>query len=159
MNATQRLVTGLIAGAAGTVALDVTTYADMALRGRAPSSAPSDLVKHFAQAWDVGALAGDDDATANRRSGTGALLGYVNGLGTGVLYGAARAVLGRRLPVPVAGLVLGALAMAISDVPLIRLGLTDPKAWGTSGWAADVIPHAIYGLTVAATYEAIVASV
>ena len=31
---------GVVAGAMGTVALNIATYADMAIRGRPPSSAP-----------------------------------------------------------------------------------------------------------------------
>ena len=36
--------------------------------------------------------------------------------------------------------------MAGSDVPAVATGATDPKTWGTSGWLADIVPHAIYGL-------------
>jgi hypothetical protein len=40
---------GLVAGAAGTVALNLTTYGDMLLRDRGPSDVPtqSDLVPHL----------------------------------------------------------------------------------------------------------------
>jgi hypothetical protein len=57
--------------------------------------------------------------------------------------------------VPLAGLLLGAAAMASSDVPAIKLGVTDPAEWGTSGWLADIIPHLAYGLVTAAVYEAL----
>jgi hypothetical protein len=39
---------GLLAGAAGTVALDIATYADMALRGRSSSNAPAKMVSTIA---------------------------------------------------------------------------------------------------------------
>jgi len=35
----------------------------------------------------------------------------------------------------------------------VTTGATDPKAWGTSGWLADIVPHAIYGLVTSAAYE------
>src|SRR5438477_100442 len=40
----QTTMSGIIAGATGTVALDVATYLDMAIRGRSSSSAPSQLI-------------------------------------------------------------------------------------------------------------------
>ena len=85
------VVRGVIAGAAGTVALNVATYFDMALRGRPASTVPADLAGRLAEVVGVDALAGRDGAdeqAGNRRTGTGALLGYVNGLGIGAAYGA-----------------------------------------------------------------------
>jgi hypothetical protein len=36
----------------------------------------------------------------------------------------------------------------------VTTGATDPKTWGTSGWLADIVPHAtIYGLITVAAYE------
>ncbi len=34
------------------------------------------------------------------------------------------------------------------------LGATNPKTWGISGWASDLIPHLVYGLVAVFTYEA-----
>jgi hypothetical protein len=42
--------------------------------------------------------------------------------------------------------------MAAADVPLTRLGLTDPSTWSPVDWASDVIPHVAYGLV---TYTAL----
>jgi hypothetical protein len=89
----------------------------------------------------------------HRLSGLGALMGYATGLGIGALYGLARPIL-VKLPLPLAGLALGAAAMASSDVPATITGATNPKTWGASGWASDIIPHAIYGLVTVLTYEA-----
>jgi len=33
--------------------------------------------------------------------------------------------------------------------------VSDPTTWGLSGWASDAIPHLIYGLVTASTYEAL----
>jgi len=149
---------GAVAGAVGTVALDVTTYVDMAIRGRSSSGAPSQMVSILAKAVGIPLSSqgvGSEDQTAqNRESGLGALLGYVNGLGVGVVYGLLRS---RRddIPIPVAGIGVGLAAMAASDIPLIALRVSNPKTWGFSGWAADAIPHLVYGLVTAIVYEAL----
>ena len=149
---------GVVAGAAGTVALNVATYVDMAARGRSSSSAPSKMVEKVADMTGLSLSAqgnGSQSETAqNRESGLGALLGYVNGLGVGIAYGMLRSQLDE-IPVPLAGVAVGLLAMAASDVPLVALKVSNPKKWGVSGWAADVIPHLIYGLVTVSTFEAL----
>ena len=149
---------GLVAGAMGTVALDITTYMDMAIRGRSASNAPSQLVHIIAEQIRLPLSSqgvGSQDQTAqNRESGLGALLGYVNGLGTGCIYGMLRSQFDE-IPIPLAGTLVGLTAMAASDVPLVALRLSDPKTWGISGWLADLIPHLIYGIVTVATYEAL----
>jgi hypothetical protein len=152
----RSVLLGTVAGAVGTAALDLATYADMVVRARPASETPAEFVKKLAQEKGVEPLSGDDDAAKNRRSGTGALLGYANGLGVGALYGALRPLL-RGVPLPLAALAAGGAAMALSDVPLVRSGVTDPKSWGTSGWLADAIPHALYGVAVAVTFDALAA--
>ena len=149
---------GAVAGAVGTVALDVTTYADIAIRGRSSSSAPSQMVSILAKAVGLPlssqGVGSQDETAQNRESGLGALLGYVNGLGVGVVYGLLRS---RQddIPIPVAGIGVGLAAMAASDIPLIALRVSNPKTWGFSGWAADAIPHLVYGLVTAIVYEAL----
>ncbi len=32
---------------------------------------------------------------------------------------------------------------------MIVLGVTDPRTWPASSWAADIIPHAAYGAVTA----------
>ena len=57
-------------------------------------------------------------------------------------------------PIPVAG--VGLAAMAGSDVPATRLGVTDPMSWSESSWASDIIPHLAYGVVVTAVvFEAL----
>lgn len=149
MNAILR---GAIAGAAGTIALDVTTYADMALRGRASSNLPAEVVRRLAQRLGFDQLARPDeasnDATKARRSALGALSGYAVGVGIGAAYGLLQPYL-RRVPFTVRAVGLAAAAMAAADVPAARLGATDPAAWDASAWASDAVPHAIYGLVTA----------
>lgn len=153
----NKLWTGVAAGAAGTVALNIATYVDMVMRGRPSSSAPSQMVNVLAEKAGIDLPAqgkGNQDAQAqNRESGLGALLGFVNGLGVGALYGLFRSQT-KHVSLPLASLGVGALAMAASDIPLIGLRVSDPKSWGVSGWASDAIPHFIYGMTTVLVYEA-----
>lgn len=150
-------LTGAAAGAVGTVALNIATYLDMAMRARPASSVPAKLVGVLADKVGVDLVNGmEEDAKEeeqNRRSGLGALIGYVNGLGVAALYGTLRPHL-RWLPVPVAGIALGLAAMAASDVPIGLSGVSDPATWAPEDWAADLIPHLIYGLVTAIAYDA-----
>ncbi len=152
------VLAGIVAGAAGTVALNVATYADMALRGRSASSVPSQMAGILADRAGLDLSAGKGGAAGeqveNRKSGLGALLGYVTGLGVGGAYGLLSPVL-RWLPRSLAGAAVGLAAMATSDVPIARLGVSDPATWSRADWAADLIPHLAYGLVTVSTYDAI----
>jgi hypothetical protein len=141
----RTLSRGLIAGAAGTVALDMATYLDMALRGRPASTTPQRTVRRLAEM--VGVDLGEDERADNRSAGIGALLGYATGLGLAVAYVAAAH---RPQPWPQAAAALTAIAMLGSNVPMTVLGVTDPRRWSTTDWAADVLPHLAYGGVVAA---------
>ena len=151
--------TGAAAGAVGTAALNVATYADMALRGRPASDIPAQVAGKLADSAGLDLTGGmlSDEAKAlaqQRRGGLGALMGYVTGIGMGVAYGVVRPVLGRGAA-PLAGVVVGLAAMAASDVPAITTGATNPATWGVSGWLADLIPHLVYGMTTAIAFDAI----
>ncbi|MGH2485996.1 MAG: hypothetical protein ACRDHE_08300 [Ktedonobacterales bacterium] len=154
---------GAAAGAAGTVALNIATYMDMAIRGRASSDVPAQVAGALTQAVGLDPQAKQDGqrpvsdeekAKAKQRlSGLGALMGYATGLGVGALYGLARPHLAR-VSWPLAGLALGAAAMAGSDVPATVTGATDPRGWGASGWLSDIVPHVLYGLVTVVAYDA-----
>lgn len=158
------MLAGVGAGAIGSVALNVTTYLDMVLRGRSASDVPARTAGKLADLAGVdlgggaGGVAENPDqrrarATAeSRRTGIGALLGYATGLGVGALFGILSPLL-RRLPLPATGLLLGAAAMAGSDVPTTSLGVTDPRRWGAPGWMADIVPHMAYGLFTALAFR------
>ncbi|HEX8036665.1 MAG TPA: hypothetical protein VF510_22595 [Ktedonobacterales bacterium] len=149
-------LTGAVAGAAGTVALDVATYLDMAIRGRSSSELPANVAGGLAERLGIHAqsITGQSSQAQSRRSGLGALLGYATGVGLGVAYGALRPRLGRFV-VRVAGAVLGIAARAASDVPAVALGKTDLRSWGVSGWIADLVPHLVYGYVTALCWEAL----
>lgn len=142
------MIHGAIAGAVGTMALDVTSYADMALRARSSSPLPAEVVKRISQ------RAGLPIENDNRASALGAISGYMVGVGVGALYGAIRPRV-RRAPLMLAAVGLAAAAMAASDVPATRLGATDPRTWGVGGWVSDLIPHFAYGLVTAAVFDAV----
>jgi hypothetical protein len=144
----RTLAKGLGAGAAGTTALNAVTYADMALRGRGPSELPQQSIEHLAGQFGVN-IPGAGETRDHRVEAFGAL----GGLGTGLLIGVAAAAFGpitRRLPVPLASLLIGGSAMAMTDVPMSKLGLTDPQKWSASDWLADALPHLAYGVVTAA---------
>ena len=155
MNAVHAARSGLIAGTAGTAALNIVTYLDMLVRGRPASSMPATLVKHVAQAAGVDALASDDETTQHRREAVGSLLGYANGLGVGVVYGCIRPLVRGWIPLPLAAIVVGAAAMALSDIPAARAKATDPSSWAPADWLADALPHLTFGVVVAQTFERI----
>jgi xanthosine utilization system XapX-like protein len=162
----NRIICGLAAGAAGTLALNVAGYVDMLVRGRPASRLPAEVAGKVADEigipldFDIepGADEDDDSASnqrvASRQDALGALLGYVVGLQIGVSYSMVRLILPRP-PTWLAGAALGSLAMYASDYPATRLGLTDPKSWSGADWAADVVPHMVYGMVTAATFEAL----
>jgi hypothetical protein len=152
MSFVRHILVGAIAGAAATSALNIATYSDIAVRGRGESDVPSKMVKNAAEAAGIGALASDDEATRHRRSGIGALLGYADGLAIGVAYGAIRPAL-RGVPVLLAAVVAGAAAMAVSDLAIASSGASDPRTWRAADWAADAIPHLVYGLALALSFD------
>jgi hypothetical protein len=148
------VVNGAMAGALGTVALNGVTYLDIAVRGRAPSDLPDQVIGRSAR--DTGLSLGDEPRASHRRTGLGALFGYATGIGLGATYGLVRSRLGR-VSIPMAGTALGAVAMVGANAPAVRMGFTSPRRWGTSGWLADLVPHAAFGLATAAAYERLVA--
>lgn len=151
----MNLLTGLVAGAAGTVALNVTTYLDMAIRARPASSTPSKVVGKLIErvGVDVRSQQMDDCHLQNRLSGLGALSGYATGLTVGAAYGLMKSD-GSKTSILGSGVGLGLAAMAGSDVPATALGVTDPRSWSRQSWLADIVPHLAYGLTTAAVFKA-----
>lgn len=144
---------GIVAGAAATTALNAVTYADMAIRARPASETPQQAVE--ALAGKAGQpIPGHGDERQNRLNGLGPLTGLATGVGIGVAAALA-GPLTRRLPILLGGVAVGAAAMAASDVPLVKLGLTDPKSWSSADWASDALPHFAYGLMTCLTLRAL----
>ncbi|HLI51783.1 MAG TPA: hypothetical protein VKU87_08300 [Thermomicrobiaceae bacterium] len=149
----RNALVGAVAGATGTLALDIVTYADMSIRGRAASNMPQQLVDRLAKQVGINTSDTPSDMVKNRESGIGALLGYSDGLITGTLYGMLRPAL-RDVPAPIAGIGLGLAVMALTDAPMTAMQLTDPRQWGLSGWLSDLIPHLAYGMVTAWAVDA-----
>jgi len=137
---------GLIAGAAGTAALNAVTHLDMALRGRPASTTPERTVDALADALGT-AVPGRGAVRDARRTALGALAGIANGVGVGVVSSLVRSA-GVRMPFPVGAVVKGAASMAATDVPLAALGVSDPRTWSGEDWLADAVPHLAYGAVV-----------
>lgn len=150
----SRLLRGAASGAVGTTVLNVVTYGDMLLRGRPSSSVPAKAAGKLANAAGLGALGTVNDApeAENRRQAAGALLGYVTGVSVGAAYAVAlqRSSAGHRFH---NGLLLGLIAMAVSDVPIVLTGASDPRTWSRTAWLADIVPHMAYGLATAAALD------
>jgi hypothetical protein len=149
-----RIARGVTAGAVGTLALNAATYVDIVVRGRAPSRVPEDVVAATVEARGLSLSTsgpGSPEA-ANRRSGIAALGGYATGVGFGALLGAMRPAV-RRWPRAAVGLAAGAVAMAATDTAATLAGATDPRRWSVADWLADVVPHAVYGLTTIVTFD------
>lgn len=140
---------GAVAGAAGGAALNVATYADMAVRGRAASSVPAQVVEQlFERAGKSGDL-GRGKERDNRLDALGALSGLTNG----IVVGSAAAWLrekGVRLPAVVGVVVLGGVAMVAAGWPTKALGIDDPSQWSSSTWLSDALPHLVYGAVATA---------
>jgi hypothetical protein len=142
------LLRGAAAGAAGTTALNVVTYADMALRGRAASSTPPDTVQSLLDRTGL-ELPGADEKRGNRLEALGALSGLAAGVGTGVLLGGLRAMGWRPASRGTFALTSGVVLVA-GNGPMTALGITDPRTWDANAWATDLVPHLAYAAV--ATY-------
>jgi hypothetical protein len=147
---------GAVAGAAGNLTLEIVTYGDMLLRGRAASGVPAKMVATLADDFGIEALASatTGNQADNRRSATGALLGYTLGVGLGGVYGLVRPILGQ-VSTPLAGVAVGLAAMTAADASYAVTGASDPKTWTMADWISDLVPHVLYGLVTVATYEVI----
>jgi hypothetical protein len=139
------LVSGLAAGAAGVTALNVVSYLDMAVRGRAASSAPAEIVETLAHRLGV------DIPGGQKWQARVSALGALGGIGVGLIVGCGAAAVRKSgfRPHPIAGAVgAGLVAMAAADVPMAMLGVSDPRTWRARDWLADTLPHLAYGAAV-----------
>src|SRR4051812_33062032 len=138
---------GAAAGAAGTTALNVVTYLDMAVRGRPASSTPEDTVVKLADKAGV-AVPGEGDVRDNRIAGLGPLSGLLAGITAGEVLGVARAA-GWRSRLGTTAAVSTLAAMIAGNGPMTVLGITDPRTWAAKDWLSDVVPHVAYGVVTA----------
>ncbi len=151
MTTLRQLARGAVAGAAGTTALNATTFLDMAIRGRPASTTPEQTVERGLRLVGT-SLPGDDQRQGARRTGLGSLLGTAAGVSVGVLLGALRST-GR--PQSGAGMAAAAwaLAMLVGNGPMTMLRVSNPATWTAQDWAEDVVPHLAYAAAAAAAFE------
>lgn len=141
------LMSGAIAGAAGTTALNAVTYLDMVIRARPVSSTPEKTVEALSDQIGV-AVPGDGEARTNRIAGLGPLTGLAAGVGAGLVIGGLRGAGWRpgRLGTTLAA---AGVALIAGNGPMTALGVTDPRSWAAKDWAADLVPHLAYGAVTA----------
>lgn len=139
---------GAAAGAAGTTALNVVAYLDMAVRGRPASSTPQRTAEALAGLAHV-TVPGQGETRDNRVEGLGALSGLVSGIGVGGLLGLARAS-----GVRTGTLLTTMIVLVSTNGPMTVLGITDPRTWSRADWISDVVPHLAYGVVVTTTMDA-----
>jgi hypothetical protein len=143
---------GAAAGAAGSTALNAVTYVDMALRGRGSSSTPEKTVERLADEANID-IPGEGEAREHRVQGLGPMIGLVAGVGVGVVVGLVRAAGFRSQPL--VGTVLSTAGILVAaNGPMTALGVTDPRTWSATAWAADLVPHLAYGAVVKTTMDA-----
>jgi uncharacterized membrane protein len=116
------------------------------LRGAAAGAAGASA--YAAASYMDGRL--DRAARSSRLSPRGLLAGAATGVGVGALAGVLRAA-GVRPPSVVSGPLLGIAAAAAHGGPPAVLPILDPRRWSAAGWAADAMPHLVYGFTTHAT--------
>jgi hypothetical protein len=44
--------------------------------------------------------------------------------------------------------------MLAGNLPMARMGISDPRQWSTKDWMSDVVPHLVFGLVTYATLVA-----
>jgi hypothetical protein len=139
----EKTLRGAVAGMAGTSALNAATYGDMVWRGRPASRMPEQMVETLATRMGL-AVPGENEERESRLQALGALAGLATGILVGATAGQFRGTLRRLGPVLGPALV-GAAAMAATDVTGARLGVSDPRSWDAKSWLSDAVPHLAYG--------------
>jgi hypothetical protein len=136
------LIRDLAAGAGGIVAMEIASYLDMLVRGRAASNQPQELGDALADRLEF--APGQTKAAKAKRSALGSLVGYVDGLA----LPAAATVLGLRRGSGArhAAMLTGGAMVGSSALPTY-LGVTDPRTWTADDWVTDLVPHIAYGVT------------
>ena len=131
---TGALTAGVLAGLAGSSALNAVAYLDMTIRARPASSTPEETARRLTEVVGVG---------------LGPLLGYLTAVSSSVTF--TLLTRERRMALPVAAGLLGAVAMLAADTPMTVLGVTDPRRWRPVDWVADLVPHLAFGAAAALT--------
>jgi hypothetical protein len=150
----REILSGVVAGAVGTTALNLATYLDMAVRPRPASTTPEQTVRRVEELvhLTLSSKGPDSGDAADRRAGLGGLLGIAAGLSVGMTYGLLRPKL-NGVPRVLLGIGAGMIANVCTSGPMALLGVTDPRTWTATSWASDLIPHLAYGFATAEAFE------
>jgi hypothetical protein len=146
----ERVRAGIFAGAVGTVAINVVSTLDMAVRGRPSSPLPGEVAQRLGR--KVRLSLGEGEQAEHRREALGSLAGYATGTLIGAAYGVAYPV-ARHLPPPWRSAAVGLAAMAATDGVSAALGATDPRSWSAADWVSDIVPHVAYGAGTVSSFE------
>ena len=139
---------GILAGAAGTTALNAVSYVDMVMSARPASNTPEETIKKLEVAVNF-TVPGDDEQRENRITALGPITGILVGVTVGAFLGIARS-LGWR-PSTIVLAIVGAGSVLIgSNGPMTILGVTDPRTWTAKAWVSDIVPHLAFGAATAA---------
>ncbi|MGW3668254.1 hypothetical protein [Streptomyces sp. NPDC005141] len=149
--AIRPLLYGAAAGAAGTTALNMVSYADMAIRARPASSTPEVTLRKLAEKLHV-RIPGEGETLENRIAGLAPMTGFAAGLGMGAVLSLARAAgwhptRASQYAVATVGALIG------TNGPMTALGVTDPRTWSVSDWVSDIVPHVAYAVVTVAVLD------
>lgn len=150
----SRLVNGALAGAAGTCALNLFAYLDMAATRRSSSAVPRLAAHAIAARAGLAPRPIDDEASMSRWEGFGEALGYVHGVCQGIGYGFVRARL-RESAWRVGAVALCLETFVVGEGACIALGATDPRTWGLQGYARGLLLRLAFGIVTAAAFDAL----
>jgi hypothetical protein len=141
------LLVGMLAGAAGTTALNAVSYLDMLASARPASSTPEATVEKL-EAASPFTVPGDEEQRKNRIVALGPMTGIAVGVTVGGLVGIARSLGWRPTPIILAIVAAGG-ALIGSNGPMTILKVTDPRTWTAKEWASDIFPHLAFGAAAA----------
>ena len=157
MTTTSTLGRGVLAGAAGTLALSVVRAAARARDGGAPSSEPGDLVAAVGEATGA-TVPGRGRALRHRLDAWGELGTAVAGLTIGVAGSALRAA-GWRPGALVGTAAAGAASMGLREGVMAQAGVLGggdgARAGASAWWVRRAAPHAAFGAALQATLGAL----
>lgn len=145
------LLHGAVVGLAGTTALNVAGYAEIALLGRPISDTPGITVRTLAMKLHI-RIPGEGQVQENRVAGLGPLIGYTVGLGMGMTVALAQAGGWSRTPASRYAFAT-LLALTVTNAPIALLGISDPRTWTVSDWVSDIVPHVLYALVTVRVLE------
>ena len=139
---------GMLAGAAGTTALNAVSYADMVASARPASGTPEATIKRLEVAANF-TVPGNEEQRENRISALGPMTGTFVGVAVGAFLGMALSLGWRPSPLVLAIVAAGGVLIG-GNGPMTVLGVTDPRTWTAKAWASDIIPHLAFGVVTAA---------